>query len=68
MSTTKTERPGYPLFQLFSVSQIAATTGYSESTLLDIKLGYRPATGAFRRKMAAGLKKPETELFGEAAA
>ena len=66
MAETGTKHPNFPLFRKYTVEELYELTGYSESHLLNVKLGWREANGAFRRKMAANLRKTEAELFGQA--
>ena len=51
------------LFTKFMIEEIVEKTGYGETYLSKIKQGYQPITPRFRRAMAAGLRRPEEELF-----
>ena len=63
----KTDRPATPpIFDLFSIEMLHARTGYSETTLYDLKLRPERIRPGFRRKMSGMLRMSERELFGTA--
>ena len=57
----------YPLWQKYKIPALETRTGYSESHLMSIELGWREASDQFRRTMSTILGVPEAELFGEVA-
>lgn len=68
MSSKTIERPNFPLFREYGITELAEKSPYAESYLVRIKEGNTPAGDRFRRVMAKILGRSEAELFGELAA
>lgn len=61
----KTQAPTHPIFEKYSINELAKKGGYSESHILAMKAGYTPVSRKFRILMAAVLNKKEMDLFTE---
>lgn len=57
--------PNIPLFEQYSVSQLADLLGYSEMYLLYIKDGLQPVNRRFMDIASRILQRPKEELFGD---
>ena len=53
----------HPLFERFSVSDLAARGLGGEFYLMELKSGYKPVRPGFKKKAARLLMEPETALF-----
>ena len=54
----------HPIFELYDLREIAAQTGYSEWTLLDVRDRGRMATRKLRLACVHAFGRTEEELFG----
>jgi hypothetical protein len=57
----------HPIFQRYTISELAKRLGYGEYYLLFIRDGHTPATNRFRRIASLTLDLPESQLFLEEA-
>ena len=53
----------HPLFERFTVSDLADRGLGSEFYLMELKSGYKPIRPGFRKRAARLLKEPESTLF-----
>ena len=53
----------HPLFERFTVSDLAARGLGGEFYLMELKSGYKPIRPGFRKRAARLLKEPESTLF-----
>lgn len=53
----------HPIFESYTVDELARRTGYSEYYILQVRDGTKPLTKPFRRLCAAVFQRPEAELF-----
>jgi hypothetical protein len=60
---TKPKSP-FPLFNEYSVPELADRLGYALRYLLDLNDGLKPVRPRFRRFASKVLGRPEEELFG----
>jgi len=61
-----TTRPAHPLFEKYTLEDLAVRTQYSLGYLLDVRMGKSPANKKFRLVLSAVLQRPESELFTDA--
>ena len=62
--SANTPKVKHPIFDQYDLREIAAQTGYSEWTLLDVRDRGRPATRKFRLACVHAFGRTEEELFG----
>ena len=53
----------HPIFERYTLSELARRLDRSEGYLLDMRRGKEPAGPRFRAMAASILRKPEAELF-----
>ena len=53
----------HPIWKLYRWETLVRKCPYSETYLLLVKQGQKPATSRFRSKCAQALGRPEAELF-----
>ena len=53
-----------PIFEKFSIGELAERLGYTESYLVMLKDGYRKPPRRFKLTAAGILNRPVAELFG----
>jgi len=56
-------KPAHPLFELYTMEDIADRTGYSLQYLLSVREGRKAANQRFRRTVCGILKRPDSMLF-----
>ena len=64
---TQKGKPSAPIFDLYTLSELAELLPYRETYLLDLKRGNTPLTERFRKTACGILRRPESELFGQPA-
>lgn len=55
----------HPIFQLYTLDEIAEKTGYAIPSLLMFQQGHRAPTQKFRRMCSLAFRRPERDLFLE---
>lgn len=54
----------YPMFRMFSLSELVDRVPYSDTYLLAVKRHHKPVTSRFRRNCSRALGMSEGRLFG----